>query len=177
MKQLTQELLKELLHYDPITGIFTWLPRDVKYFKEDYRCRNWNKCFSNTTAGSPNNKGYIKIIIFNKSYAAHRLAFLYVDGAFPIKNIDHINSVKNDNSFVNLRHATNSENNQNKIQCQKNNKSSGLLGVSFHKRTKKYQATIRINKERFYLGIYATPEEAYQAYLTAKRDVHPFGMI
>jgi hypothetical protein len=177
MQKLTQELLKELLSYDPNTGVFTWLPRDAKWFKSLNSYLSWNTKHANTIAGSPNNKGYIKILIFGKSYAAHRLAWLYAYSEWPKKQVDHINAIKHDNSISNLREASNSENLQNRSSCLSSNKATGMLGVSFHNGTKKYQASIRLNRKHYYLGLFITPEEAHAAYVSAKRKLHPFSTL
>lgn len=89
---ITQEELKEYLHYDPLTGDFNWTigKRGLKV---------------NSKAGSMNDQGYVIIRINNIRYRAHRLAWLYVYGHFPINEIDHINGVRSDNRIENLRDA------------------------------------------------------------------------
>jgi len=159
---LTQECLKELLHYDPDTGIFTW-----KVSKGASR--------AGAVAGFLN-KGYSRIRIDGNYYSSHRLAWLYVNNIWPDDQIDHINGIKLDNRICNLRMATNAENQQNYHLPKANNK-SGFLGVSLHKPSKKFMATIRINGIKKNLGYFSSAEEAHDAYLEAKRKHHKFCTI
>lgn len=156
---LTQERLKELLHYDPGTGLFTWLV-----------CKT-NATKVGDVAGSVEKKGYVVISIVNQRYKAHRLAWLYMTGKWPLDQIDHINGVKNDNRFVNFREASNIFNTQNQRRPRVNN-SLGILGVNYRDDQKRYCATICVNAKKIHLGSYKTPEEASAAYIEAKRKYH-----
>ena len=160
MTEFTQERLKELLHYDPETGIFTNLTQRGKVKK-------------GAVAGSKYSNGYIYIEIDYKRHRAHRLAWLYVYGKFSVNQIDHINEIKDDNRLVNLRLATNLENQQNVSSLQLNN-TSGFRGVCWHKNHKKWQATITINGRCKHLGHFDTAEQASEVYVTAKRELHTF---
>jgi len=157
---LTQERLKELLHYDPDTGIFINLTQ-----------RGHAKI--GAVAGSKYSNGYIHIQINRKRYLAHRLAWLYAYEEFPAKSLDHINEVKDDNRIINLRVATHQENLHNVSSPQTNN-TSGFLGVGWHKQRKKWYAEIRLNGRKKHLGLFNTAEEASEVYLAAKRELHPF---
>jgi hypothetical protein len=159
---ITQQELKQQLHYDPDTGVFTWLVSNAQCVKVV------------DIAGSYNSQGYRQIMINYKYYRAHRLAWLYMYGNFPIDQIDHINNKKDDNRIINLREANNSENGQNKIKAQSNNK-LGLLGVS--KNRTGFQARIKLNNTIKCLGTYTTPEEAHEVYLEAKRNMHEYCTI
>ena len=155
---LTCEELRRVLDYDPETGIFTWKePRS-------------NSVMIGQKAGSKNNQGYLSIEIGRTAYKSHRLAWFYVTGEWPAHQIDHINGVRDDNRFVNLRLATHAENSCNR-RLYKNN-SSGLKGVSFDSRNKKWKAQIRINNDLKYLGLFTSPEAAHTAYRTAARKYH-----
>ena len=92
---LTQSALKDILHYDPTTGIFT-------------RYGNYTKC------GSKSYQGYILIGIGSKMYYAHRLAWLYMTGEWPSNEIDHKNRIRDDNRWKNLREADRSLQNRNR---------------------------------------------------------------
>jgi hypothetical protein len=157
---LTQERLKELLHYDPETGVFTWLQT---------RGQQTRGC----KAGSPDKDGYIKIGINRRSYRAHRLAWFYVNGSWPTELIDHINGEKADNRIANLRKADFSENCQNLKGASKRS-TTGLLGVRAQKKKGgiSYQAAIRVRGEFIYLGTHPTPEAAHTAYMEAKERLH-----
>ena len=94
MTELTAARLRKMLHYDPETGVFT---------------RLW----TGNVTGCPDAKGYLRIAADGRSYRAHRLAVLYMTGAWPSEQIDHINQVRTDNRWSNLRPATNGENGAN----------------------------------------------------------------
>ena len=116
---LTQSQLKELLHYDPDTGIFTNLVT-----------RN-GRALIGDQAGYLRPTGYVIITLNYKRYRAHRLAWLYMYGVWPKDQLDHINRVSHDNRIANLREVSNSENQQNSgIQT---NNTSGHKGVSWNK--------------------------------------------
>lgn len=161
---ITQEYIKSILHYCPITGIFTWLYRNNGK-------KWWNAQFSGKISGHINKRGYVKIGIGYKTYMAHRLAWLYVYGTFPLNEIDHINGIKNDNSILNLRDVTSQGNKQNLRKPPSHNK-SGYIGVSFCKAKNKWRALIKINKKQKYIGIYSTALEAHENYLIEKRKYH-----
>lgn len=157
---LTQERLKELLDYDPETGVFI-------------RLASRGNASKGAIAGSPDSKGYLRIFIEGKRYKAHRLAWLYVYGVWPAHQIDHINRTKSDNRIANLRETTNMQNCWNQ-GVRKNNKTR-LLGVHLHKKTGKYRALIGVDNNTKHLGLYVTPEEAHAAYLAAKNEMHNLG--
>ena len=158
---LTQERLKELLHYDLDTGLFTWINSTNRSIK------------IKSVAGGKTSKGYTQIRADKKLYLAHRLAWLYVYGDFPENFLDHVNEKPSDNRISNLRLATHQENGHNKSTPHKNN-TSGFLGVIWQKPNKKWLAQIRINGKRKHLGLFNTSEDASEAYKTAKRELHPF---
>lgn len=155
---LTAERLRELLHYDPDTGVFRWVAARPN-------------CRSGEQAGCTRENGHVIICLDGKLYYAHRLAWLYVHGAWPSKLIDHINGNRSDNRIQNLRDVEPSVNAQNIRQAFKTN-ASGVLGASLFKRTGRYVAMIRIDGKKRYLGYFDTAEEAHAAYLAAKRKHH-----
>jgi hypothetical protein len=143
--ELTQARLKELLHYDPETGVFTWLVARGRYVKPG------------TAAGSHDRAGYLRIGVSCRIYAAHRLAFLYMTGETPTE-VDHINRVKDDNRWSNLRSASRSENVANTPLRRDN--SSGYRGVGWYPRYKKWCAKGRLCGKSVHLGYFASLEEA-----------------
>lgn len=155
---LNQLRLKELLHYNPDTGIFTNLVKR-------------GHARVGAAAGSICGTGYRYISIGHFNHCAHRLAWLYVSGEYPSNDIDHINGIRNDNRIVNLRSVTRAENIQNQLRPQSGNK-SGFLGVHWNKKDKKWQAQIDVKRANIYLGQFATPELASDAYKEAKKRLH-----
>lgn len=158
---LTQKRLTELLHYDPNTGVFTWVVR-----RQGIRLGQVAGCLSC--------EGYWQIKVCENLYFAHVLAWLYMTGKWPTNEIDHINGSSIDNHWNNLRNVTSSVNQQNMRKAKKNNK-TGFLGVSA--RYGGFRAQIKINGKGYYLGSYGTPELAHEAYLNAKRKLHPGGTL
>ena len=156
---LTQERLKEILQYDPETGIFTWL-RPSKYRGRDY---------VGGVAGSITKHGYLSVMLGGVSDPSHRLAWLYEFGAWPCGDIDHKNGNTTDNRIANLRDVSTSTNCENRRGPTKFNK-SGFLGVSPHRG--RWKAGIRVKGAYHYLGLFDDPLVAYDAYLTAKRNLH-----
>lgn len=116
--------------------------------------------------------GYVVIMIDGKSYQAHRLAWLYIYEKWPDNMIDHLNTIRDDNRITNLRDVEHNINIQNQRRAQKNNKSAGLLGVTFNKLAQKYVAQIKLNGKNKYLGLFDNAEDAHEAYLEAKRQYH-----
>lgn len=153
---LTAARLRELLHYDPATGIFS---RRTTF-------RQWK---AGAPVGSTMVKGYTAVWADGRHYSAHRLAWLYVHGEWPAEQIDHRNGDKADNRIANLRVVTGSVNQQNRIKCQANN-STGMLGV--HRWKQYFRADIHVDGRQKSLGYFKTPEEASQAYIEAKRRFH-----
>lgn len=145
---LTQERLKELLHYDEETGLFT---RKTKVANR----------IAGSIAGAKHNKGYVQIMIDCENYLAHRLAWFYVYGEWPKNQIDHINRIKTDNKIQNLRDVDNSKN-QHNIGIRSHN-SSGVTGVYQSSKSKKWIATIELNNKKHCLGTYRSLNEAKSA--------------
>lgn len=159
-ESITQAELKELLDYDPETGIFKWKV-DRPYVVK-----------AGDIAGSINGKGYVTIQIRPKTYQAHRLAWLYMTGKWPEAHMDHVNGNRADNGWLNLRQATPAENMQNK--CVYANNKSGYPGVSYRDDMKKFEAYIRVAGKHRRIGWYRTFEEACEARDEAKATLHTF---
>lgn len=158
---LTQAKLKEVLHYDPETGDFTWVTSPANCIK------------AGDKAGSKDSYGYHKIALGGKTYKAHRLAWLYTNGEFPEDAIDHINGVRDDNRLVNLRAVTTRENQQNQKKFIHN--TSGTTGVHWHKGAQKWVARIFTNGKRIHLGSFEALALAIEARKAADRlyNFHP----
>lgn len=161
MTQITATQLREILEYDPKTGIFTWAKRIS------------SKTRVGAVAGSLSGEGYARLKIFNREYYQHRLAWLYVYGRWPKLEIDHINGCRTDNRICNLRDVPRSLNMQNRMSANKTNKSTGLLGVTYRESSKTYHPKIGVGGQRIALGTFRTAESASAAYREAKRKLHP----
>jgi hypothetical protein len=162
---LTQEILKELLNYDNETGLFTWKHRPLKWFATERAYKNFNNRFVNKEAGciftGKCGKSYLVIGILNKSYLAHRLVLLFVNGRFPINEVDHHNGNGCDNRLKNLSEATAQENQRNKRKSTNN--TSGETGVCWDKRGNYWQAKISVNNKTINLGAFKNKDEAIMA--------------
>lgn len=158
MIELTQECLKQILNYNPETGVFIWKIKPAQNIKVGQQ------------AGCLNKNGYIQISILNKRYYAHRLAWLYTYGSFPTEHIDHVNGVRNDNRIKNIRVANRFENAQN--STKKKNNSSGYKGVNWDTARNKWRAKIMINGKSTHIGIFDKPEDAAKAYDVAAQQAH-----
>lgn len=137
---IAQETLKRLVHYDPLTGFFTWLSPTNRGVKTGSR------------AGTVNGSGYRQIGINGKIYKEHRLAWLYVYGEFPDKDIDHLDRNPLNNSINNLRLAERSENqyNRSKPSGGKNPEK----GVRLDPKNGKWRVCGSRNKKPVWLGYY-----------------------
>lgn len=147
---ITQARLKELFHYDPSTGLFTRLVDVIgsRFKKGDI-------------AGSTMPNEYTSIGIDRKLYPAHRLVWLYIHGEFPSADIDHINRVRDDNRLSNLRSVSRSENLKNKKIPDSN--TSGVMGVHWHNRTRRWIARIGVSGKKKSLGTFLNKEDAVRA--------------
>ena len=156
---LTPERARELVSYDPETGIFRHLkPRQ--------------RITVGSQAGSPNSNGYLCLMLDGVLYKAHRLAWLMTYGYWPIQHIDHINGLKTDNRLINLRDVSHQVNMQNMNKPRSNNKSSGVQGVAIAPKSGKCIARICIAGKMQHIGCFDSVEEAREAYLRMKRQHH-----
>jgi len=153
---IKQDELKKILFYDVETGVFI---RRVQA----------GKFKVGSIAGSITDRGYIVICIKKIDYRAHRLAWLYVFGSFPVNQIDHINGDRADNRIVNLRDVPQSANQQNRRKMSKHNK-VGLMGVT--KQGKKYRAQLTFNGKTISSGPFNSKEDAHEEYIKLKRFYH-----
>jgi len=153
--------LMAALSYDPISGDFTWLEG------------GFGKAKIGKRAGRMINKGYWQLFFKGKAYSAHRVAFLFVTGAWPVLDVDHIDGNRANNSWGNLRECSCAENHQNRKLPMTN--TSGYMGVFLD--SGRWRARIRCGGKRVSLGFFETPELAAQAYTFAKSKLHTFNPI
>jgi hypothetical protein len=152
---LTQERLKELLDYNPITGNFI---RIKKASKND---------IIGTIVGCPNKDGHLRIVIDYKHYLAHRLVYLYLYNRLPTE-VDHINGNSGDNRLENLREVSH-RNNMKNVKLRIDNK-SGHVGVSYCSKRNIWRARIKTKTKDTHLGYFKTKEEAIEARLIASKE-------
>lgn len=154
MARLTAKHLRELLGYDPETGLFRWRIHV-----------NNNGAHQGSVAGSIQNNGYRVIRIDGRLYLAGRLAFLWMRGRWPKLLVDHENRNRDDNSWLNLREANYRQNGAN----QRNR--APVKGVRYRSDliSRPYSAQIKVDQRYIHLGYFSTAEQAHAAYMTAAR--------
>ncbi len=155
---ITQEELLELLHYDPNSGLFTWIKKTS------------NRIKVGDIAGSINDKGYIDIRLNNHLFRAHRIAWLYMHGVWPANVIDHINHIKTDNRICNLRDVSMTVNSSN-LSEKSSSSFSGYTGVTWCKNSKKWRVKIQANGRHYHVGRFVLLCDAVEAYAIAKETV------
>lgn len=158
---LTQTKLKEVLRLDSATGQFFWLAQTSSKSRINI----------GDFAGNFDSEGYVRIKIEGRTYKAHHLVWLWHTGALPVRQIDHINRIKDDNRFENLRETTQAENLHNRTVANRRNK-TGLLGVNTYGGW--FHAILGVRGKRIHLGKFNSKEEAHAAYMEAKRKYHSF---
>lgn len=166
------EYLNECFNYDPDTGVLSWKVRPAHHFMKPGR----DIMFNNTYAGKncttvSNTTGYVQVAISvngkKEKYRAHRVIHKLMTGLDP-DEIDHVNHIRDDNRWVNLREVSSTQNKQNLSMHLDN--IAGYKGVTFHPPTQKYMVRIQVNKKPIYIGLYVTAELAHEAYLAASKQ-------
>lgn len=154
--ELTAAHLRRTVDYDPGTGVFHWIRTD------GHRA-------AGNVAGTRDSGGYLRFCVDNTRHRAHRLAWLYVHGVWPSGVIDHINGDKTDNRMANLRDVSHAVNIQNQRHASARSRTS-VLGV--YRQGNRFTAQIQVAKRSVHIGCFATVEEAHDAYLKKKRELH-----
>jgi hypothetical protein len=157
---LSAERVRYLFDYDAESGLVTW--------RVDRKSGDGGRRIhvrAGDRAGTIKSNGYIEIWTSGTSYLAHRLIWLWVTGDWPANEIDHINRIKNDNRWCNLRAASRSDN---RVNCPPREKPTGFpCGVRI---TPNGKFAARISG--VHLGTFATPDEAGQVYNIAATDLY-----
>lgn len=150
---LTAERLREVLHYEPETGAFTWL------------VRSGGRSTVGSRAGYVDpSTGYWKLRVAGRNHYAHRLAFIYMTGSAPTEQVDHINRDRADNKWTNLREADRSLNMRNTGASRRNK--LGVKGVQ-QVSASSFRASIYRDGKTHRLGCFPTIEQAAAAYAGA----------
>ncbi|SCC35176.1 HNH endonuclease [Kosakonia oryziphila] len=156
--KLTQQRLKEVLKYNPLTGVFYWVNPQAY-------CMH-----AGEKAGYLDRNGYIYIKVDSVKHAAHRLAWLYMHGVLPEKFIDHKNTIRSDNRIKNLRLATRSQNMMN--QLKRKNNTSGVKGIGWDNKVKKWRARCQVDGKRQCVGWFSSLKEAEKSLIKFREKGH-----
>lgn len=172
-----KSVLRQLLRYDPDSGMFHWRAREPELFEETQVSRRlkafrWNSRNAFREALTANKHGYKGGTIFGMQVLAHRVAWKWMTGE-DAHEIDHINGDKSDNRFANLRVVTRQENSRNKPMMRRN--ISGHMGVSYVQKSDRWRADINVGDKQVYLGQFKTKAEAVAARRAADKVIgfHP----
>ncbi|MGC6389706.1 HNH endonuclease [Ewingella sp. S1.OA.A_B6] len=142
--KLSIEELKDILRYEPDTG--AWI-----------RLKTRGPCIKWSEAGNISADGYRKLRINGKDYLSARLAFFYMNGRWPIQ-MDHINRIRLDDRWSNLREVNQQQNNFN--QGLRVDNSSGVKGVSWYKSREKWVVQMNVYGKPRRFGYYKDIELA-----------------
>lgn len=167
-KTLDIAFLHECLEYEAASGLLFWKKRPLEHFASANACGVWNSKHAGAAAGSPNNKRRWATKINAELYQNHRIAWALYHGVWPDDQIDHINGDSEDNRIVNLRVVTNAENQRNARRKASN--TSGVTGVSWHRRGRVWCATIRVGGRQKHVGQFVDFDKAVVARKAAERE-------
>ncbi|MCG7388320.1 HNH endonuclease [Pantoea sp. ACRSB] len=156
MSDITADELKRLFEYNPDTGVFI-------------RRKSLGPCAAGAIVRTKALNGYLSVMVNGKGYLLHRLAWLITTGGWPIGQIDHVDGNRSNNAISNLRDASGSQNQYNKKR--QGNNTSGFKGVSYHKKTRRFRASINVNGKQISLGYFDTAQRAHQAYVDKAREI------
>lgn len=175
--ELTQEVVREILHYNPENGELVWKERGLHWFREERHQKIFNRIHAGNSPKrlTKTTVGYVKcrIGVLGRYYGAHQIIWLWMTGEWPKEYIDHIDRDATNNRWSNLREATSSENAKNRSK-QRNN-SSGVTGVSWDKEKGLWRASVRIKGKLNNLGYFAREDLDLAAMEVMEfRDEHGF---
>jgi hypothetical protein len=157
-------LLKELVEFDPETGVFLWKVRAESMFPARRHAKMWNRRFAGKEAfNTLSHNGYLYGALFEENHSTHRLAWYYVNGVEP-DEIDHINGIRNDNRIANLRNVTRLQNCQNTRRPTRNK--SGVVGVTWDPKNRLWVARIKT----LHIGRFKLFEDAISARKAAELE-------
>lgn len=168
--------VSSIVRYDLVTGNMFWKPRIPSMFKAERislerACSSWNKRLAGKEAATYlDDGGYKQIRIAGKTMLAHRVAWLLATGDWPSEQIDHINGIRSDNRFENLRCVSNSENHKNRKKPMTN--TTGVVGVYWFKEKNKWHAQINVGGKKHNFGFFDDFDAAVAA---RKRAEEVFG--
>lgn len=153
-------VLRQILKYDPETGLVEWRFRDRSLCKDDRAWKIWNTRFAGKPAGRVGTGGYLYVTIFGRVHLLHRVIMAMINDEWP-NCVDHINGVRTDNRSSNLRSVNNVENARNQKRSRVN--TSGVTGVGWSRSDKRWWAAIKVDYRRINLGLFRDFDEAVAA--------------
>lgn len=169
--EVTPDMLRSLLRYDPDAGKLYWRPRPMSLFPGTAAGGSWNAKWAGKEAfTSLDRHGYLRGSVFKRNYRAHRVAWAVAHGRWPAADVDHINGVRADNRLLNLREATRAENLRN--SGSRAGSSSQYVGVWWCKKYGTWRVGITVGRVSKHIGYFASEVDAARAYDDAARREH-----
>ena len=172
----TPDALRQLLDYDPDTGLMLWRERDASLFApgrygSEVTCRAWNTQFAGAEAFITRDVDGYRVAGFGgRLLKGHRVAFAVHHGRWPVGDLDHINGVRDDNRIANLREVTSQQNARNRRSCV--GSTSRFKGVAWKAKDRRWQASIGDCGKYHHIGSFACETSAAIAYDRAARVLH-----
>lgn len=162
----TPEELRQLLHYDPETGFLIWRTRSEEMFAHGLHGQKstaafWNRLHSGKRADNLSLIGYCYVSVWGRGIPSHRVCWAIHYGRWPKQHIDHVDHDRANNRIDNLRDVPRLENMRNQ-KLSSNNK-SGVTGVHWSDRLKKWSAQITVGGKTLYLGVFSEKADAINA--------------
>ena len=149
MKELTTELLKELLDYNPLTGIFRWKYRHLNYFNREHDCNAWNTRYSGTRAGNVS-EGLLVIQILDKPHMASHLALIWNGVKLKRRQqVTHLNGVLLDDKLDNLE-----------LTIKKESKCPDVIWLQ---EQKEWLTIFKFKRKYYHCGIFKEEQDAIDA--------------
>lgn len=169
MNKISPEVLRSLVAYSPDTGALVWRERPASSFKAPHMAACWNRNYAGQPAlAALNSEGYGTGSVLGERMKAHRVAWAIQTGQWPKGEVDHLNGVRSDNRWANLRDVPRSRNQRN-ARMQRNN-TSGATGVTWRGDRQKWRADMSLNGRYVFLGEFARKEDAERARIAAQRQ-------
>ncbi len=158
-------MLRACVAYDSDSGVLIWNRRPIEHFTSARAAAIWNTKYASQPV-KKRSRGYVIVCITvdRKEHGCrgHRVAWALTTGAWPDHLVDHVNGVRDDNRWANLRSADDTINQWNKSFCSRNK--SGFKGVHRHSQNSNFVAQIKVGAKVTHLGCFETPEAAYSVY-------------
>jgi len=161
---LTAARLRDVLTYDPDTGVFRWRVER----------RAWGgRVYPGDVAGTHHGNGYLDIGVDGRTHYAHRLAWLYMTGQWPTMHVDHRNRIRSDNRWDNLRHASVKQNQENRTV--RKDSATGIKGVTYIATSGRWRAIIKHDFKSIHLGCFLSKDDAIAARVAAEQRFFTHG--